>query len=116
MTLIEAMSLAKPVVATDVGGVSETVKNGETGLLVPAGDSGTFASALVRLASDPSLASGLGRAGRERQRALFSMDRMVAQYRELFGTMLAAQKRQRAARLGGRQGTRMEDVSARVRR
>jgi glycosyltransferase involved in cell wall biosynthesis len=80
MTLLEGMSLARPVVATDVGGISEIVSHGRTGLLVPTGDEAAFAGALVTLAADPARAESLGRAGRERQRQLFTAERMSLEY------------------------------------
>ena len=92
MTVLEAMSVGKPVVATDVGGVSEAVINEETGLLVPARDIGAFASAILRLASDPSLAGRMGEAARMRHRALFSTSRMVSEYAELFERVLEARR------------------------
>jgi glycosyltransferase involved in cell wall biosynthesis len=92
MTLLEAMSVGRPVVATDVGGVSEAVIHEKTGLLVPAGDVGAFASALLRLASDPSLAARMGEAGLTRHRALFSTSRMVSEYAELFEHVLEGRR------------------------
>ena len=92
MTVLEAMSVGKPVLATDVGGVSEAVINGETGLLVPARGVEAFASALLRLASDPSLVGRMGEAARMRHRALFSTSRMVSEYAELFERVLAARR------------------------
>jgi glycosyltransferase involved in cell wall biosynthesis len=92
LTLLEAMSLGRPVVATDVGGVSDAVVNEKTGLLVPARDIGAFASALLRLASDPSLAGRMGEAARMRHRALFSTSRMVSEYAELFERVLEARR------------------------
>jgi glycosyltransferase involved in cell wall biosynthesis len=92
MALLEGMAAGKPIVATDVGGVPEAVENEKTGLLVPIGDSNAFASALLRLAADPVLAARMGRAGRERQRTLFSLDRMVSDYTELFEDVLAERR------------------------
>jgi glycosyltransferase involved in cell wall biosynthesis len=92
MTILEAMSAGKPVVATDVGGIYEAVINEETGLLVPARDAGAFASALLRLASDPSLAGRMGEAARMRHRALFSTSRMVTEYAEYFERVLEARR------------------------
>jgi glycosyltransferase involved in cell wall biosynthesis len=92
MTLLEAMSVGRPVLATDVGGVSEAVIDEKTGLLVPAGDVGAFASALLRLASDPSLVARMGEAGRMRHRALFSTSRMVGEYAKLFDRVLEARR------------------------
>jgi glycosyltransferase involved in cell wall biosynthesis len=92
MTVLEAMSAGKPVVATDVGGIHEAVINEETGLLVRARDAGAFASALLRLASDPSLAVRMGEAARMRHRALFSTSRMVTEYAEHFERVLEARR------------------------
>jgi glycosyltransferase involved in cell wall biosynthesis len=88
MTLLEAMSAGKPVVATNVGGVSEAVVQEETGILVPAGDIDAFTTAMLRLASDRQLAARLGEDGLVRHRELFSMDRMVRDYAELFKRVL----------------------------
>src|SRR5439155_1596772 len=54
VSLLEAMALGKPVVATDVGGVAEAVEAEKTGVLVPVGDCDAFAAALLRLASNPA--------------------------------------------------------------
>jgi glycosyltransferase involved in cell wall biosynthesis len=97
MALLEAMAVGKPVVATNVGGVPEAVEDEKTGLLVPVGDSHAFASALLRLASDSSLAERMGHAARERHRALFSVDRMVAEYIQLFERMIASSPSRRTA-------------------
>ncbi len=63
--LIEAMSRARPVVATSVGGIPELVLPGETGLLVTPGDAGALANALLQLLCDRRLAGDLGRRGRQ---------------------------------------------------
>ena len=68
----EAMAHARPVVATRVGGLAEAVVDGETGLLVPPGDTGALRAALERLLADAELRARLGAAGRERARALYS--------------------------------------------
>jgi len=70
-----------------VATIPEVVVNGETGLLVPAGDPVALADALAQLAHDPALARRLGEAGRERLRQRFSIEKMVGDtellYREL---------------------------------
>lgn len=58
-TVVEALAVGTPVVATDVGGVGEVVRDGENGLLVPAGDVDALAAAVRRLAGDPELAARL---------------------------------------------------------
>lgn len=74
---IEAMAAGVPVVATRSGGISETVVDGETGLLVEGGDVAALAEAMRRLLADDDLRLGMGRAGRQRALALFSFDRVA---------------------------------------
>lgn len=54
-TVVEALAVGTPVIATAVGGVPEIVRDGENGLLVPAGDPAAFADALTRFGGDASL-------------------------------------------------------------
>jgi len=77
MALLEAMACARPAVCTAVGGVTEVVKDGETGYLVPPKDPARLAARLVRLLSDPQTARRMGRAGRHRVEAEFGLDRSV---------------------------------------
>jgi glycosyltransferase involved in cell wall biosynthesis len=74
---LEAMAVRRPVVATAVGGTPELVADGETGLLVPAGDVDALAAAIRRLLDDPQLASELGERGRARLEERFGEDAMV---------------------------------------
>ena len=64
--VIEAMALAKPVIAFDVGGVSEMLQGGSTGALVGVGDTDALAREMVRYLRDPALRAAHGRAGRAR--------------------------------------------------
>jgi glycosyltransferase involved in cell wall biosynthesis len=64
--VIEAMALAKPVVAFDVGGVSEMLEDGVTGTLVRVGDTGALAAQFLRYLRDSALRAAHGRAGRAR--------------------------------------------------
>jgi glycosyltransferase involved in cell wall biosynthesis len=84
MSVLEAMALERPVVATDVGGTSEAVVDGETGFLVPPGDGTAVTRALLSLASDPDRARAMGQAGRRRQRERFSGEAMVDGYLAAF--------------------------------
>lgn len=92
MSLLEAMALGKPVVATDVGGVAEAVEAEKTGILVAIGDQKAFAEALLKLAADPELARRFGQAGRQRHRDVFGLERMIAEYNRTFHQVLAANR------------------------
>lgn len=85
VVLLEAMSYGVPVVASDIGGITDIVENESSGLLVPPGDPARLAQALERLARDPALASRLGSAGAERVRSAFGwpeiMEKWAAIYR-----------------------------------
>jgi len=86
---LEAMARARPVVASAVGGLAETVVDGETGLLVPPEDPAALAAALDRLLGDPTLARRFGESGARRVSEHFGADRMVAAYVDLYREILA---------------------------
>ncbi|HLX19040.1 MAG TPA: glycosyltransferase family 4 protein [Gaiellaceae bacterium] len=69
-TVVEALAVGTPVIATDVGGVAEVVHDGENGLLVPAGDAGAFADAIRRYVTDAALAARLRAAAADSVREL----------------------------------------------
>jgi len=84
----EAMAMEKPVAATDVGGVRELV--GDAGVLVPAGDSNALAEAMVALMRKSAEdRERLGRAGRARIEAGFSMDARVEEWDSFYRSVLA---------------------------
>ncbi len=83
IVVLEAWDAGRPVVATDRGGTSEFVTDGEDGLLVDPNDLAALAGALDRLADDPALARRLGRAGRA-QVPRFSWDVLAQEYRDLY--------------------------------
>jgi glycosyltransferase involved in cell wall biosynthesis len=74
------MAQGLPVVATDVGGMSEQVQDGITGRLVGREDGPGLAAALVQLAHDPPGRRTMGEAGRQRARTRFSTEMMVEGY------------------------------------
>lgn len=80
MSILEAMALGRPVVTSDVGGAGEAVVDGETGIVVPAGDTDAAAAALAKLASDLTAAQSMGERGRTRQRERFDGEAMVDGY------------------------------------
>ena len=89
MILLEAMAVGRPTIATDVGGVSEVVEDGRTGILVPPGDVRAVAAAICTLADNRDLAKAFGEAGQRRQRKLFAAERMVDEYEREFLNLIA---------------------------
>ncbi len=87
--ILEAMACALPVVASDINGVPEASPDGEAALLVPAGDVGALRHALDTLITSPTQRRELGRRGRERFEARYTLhthaDRMKAVYLDLLG-------------------------------
>ena len=87
LVAIEAMAAARPVVASRVGGLSETIEEGVNGLLVEAGSARELADALDRLRVDEGERLRLGEEGRRRFEATYTLeamaDRWVEQYRRL---------------------------------
>lgn len=88
-TLIEAMAMRVPVIATDVGGPKEIIENGVSGLLIPPNDPQALAKAIERVIEDKSLAVKLAENGRTRVEAHFPLERHVRQVQDLYDHMLA---------------------------
>ncbi len=83
VSILEAMASGKPVVATRVGSVAETVLDGRTGYLVAPGSADEVAAKVLELLGDPVRAAALGQAGREEVVAHWSIERMVEGYQEM---------------------------------
>jgi glycosyltransferase involved in cell wall biosynthesis/SAM-dependent methyltransferase len=88
LAMVEAMLHGLPVIATDVGSVSEAISDGETGLLVPPWQPDALAAAARRLAGDPELARRLGEAGRARAQERFTAAAMARGYERLYARVL----------------------------
>jgi glycosyltransferase involved in cell wall biosynthesis len=84
MTILEAMVVGKPVVATKVGGTPEIIDDGITGFLVPPMDEEKMAGGIIRILRDGELAFRLGSNGRERVRTKYGLDEMISRYEELY--------------------------------
>jgi glycosyltransferase involved in cell wall biosynthesis len=87
-SILEAMALGKPVVATDVGGNNELVITGENGLLVPPGDPEALAKAVLFLLDNPGLALQMGKKGQAMVHSQFMQEQMVSNYQNLWLELL----------------------------
>ena len=88
LSAAEAMMRGTAVVASSSGGLAEIVRDGETGFLVPPGDSDAFAHALLKTLGDRELAERMGKAGREVALAHFSQTTFVDKMINLYETMI----------------------------
>lgn len=91
--IIEAMAMAKPVVATAAGGVPEIVRDGETGRLAPAADPAALGRAMTELIRDRAAARRLGQAGRRGVEERFSLARHVQEMEAIYAECLGAADR-----------------------
>lgn len=91
--ILEAMAMAKPVVATEVGCLREMVIEGKNGYLVPSRKPRELAEAILGLLKDRDLAQNMGGEGRRRVENLFSIERMVGKREELFEEILEQKRK-----------------------
>lgn len=91
--LMEAGGCGRPVVASDVGGISDIVANGETGLLVAPGDSPAIATAVLQLLADADLRDRMGEAGRRRMERLFDARLWAGSLRAVYQKAIDAKGR-----------------------
>jgi len=84
LAILEAMAAGRPVVATNVGGNPELIVDGETGVLVPAGDVRNLAAAIARLLTDTAEARRLGENGMDRVKRCFALESMIEGYQAIY--------------------------------
>jgi glycosyltransferase involved in cell wall biosynthesis len=89
------MAAGKAIVATAVGGIPETIRDRESGLLVPPEDVDALAGAIGSIAADPSLGAALGRAARADAAREYAIERVVGRIEDLYRD-LCERKRKRA--------------------
>lgn len=89
-SLLEAMALGLPVVASGVDGVPEAVENGKNGLLVPPGDAAALAKAIKSLVTDPAKRAALGAAAHADIAEKFTLRRMIGEYEAAYSAVLSA--------------------------
>lgn len=101
--VIEASSCAVPVVVTDATGVTDTMSDGETGLIVPVGNVSALAQAIEALLTDSERARAMGRSGRELVKARFERSDVQGRYEQEFSSRLtlARDRRKRSRDTAG---------------
>ena len=85
--LVEAMAAARPVVASDVGGIPDLIKAGENGLLVPPGNIQALAAAIGQLIDQPATANKMGQLGRRRSQN-YRLETMIQKIEDLYEALL----------------------------
>lgn len=88
VSLIEACAAGRAVIGTRVGGIPDIIESGVNGLLVPSGDAGALAAAIVELVNDPDRRRLMGIAGQSSVRERYSADRMVKELKDLYRKLL----------------------------
>jgi len=86
--VLEAMSLGKPVVAADTGGMPELLRDGEAGLVVPQADGAALGAGIIRILRNPEEARRMGEAGRRRAQD-FTFERMIRGYEAVYERVCA---------------------------
>jgi glycosyltransferase involved in cell wall biosynthesis len=84
ISILEAMAAGRPVIACNIQGNREVIRNGETGLLVAPADRAALSEAIVRVLSDPRAAKIMGEKAARECRIRFSQERMIKQTIEIY--------------------------------
>jgi glycosyltransferase involved in cell wall biosynthesis len=90
MIILEAMAMAKPIVASDIPGIREQIIDGKNGILVPIKDPNAMAAAIINILADRKVAENIGLAARKTVDEKFSIERMVAETESLYLSLLKA--------------------------
>lgn len=98
VTIIEALAAGKPVVATNVGGVPDVVRDGIDGFLVSAGDTDAMAARLAEIASDPAVGERLATTGQQRVLTRYAVARLVDNVDRLYRALLEGTSSARSSR------------------
>lgn len=88
LTPPEAMAVGKPVVATRIGGLVESVAHGVNGLLVPSQNAAALSQAIIQVLSDDQLAQQFGAAGQARFQEMFDNERNVIRHEEIYSDVI----------------------------
>jgi glycosyltransferase involved in cell wall biosynthesis len=88
MITLEAMAMAKPVVATNIQGIAEQISEGQEGILVPSRNPEALAGAVLRLIHDKDLSSRIGATARRKVESCFSVQEMVKETEKVYLSLL----------------------------
>jgi len=98
LSALEAMSCGLPVLATEIGGLSEVITHGVDGWLCPVGDCHCMAERIYSLLTDEAKRRAMGEAARRKAVESFSPEKIVAQYEALYASVIKADQRWRSVR------------------
>lgn len=88
MITLELMAMAKPIVATNIDGITEQITNGKDGILVPPKDPDAVAKAIIKVLSDKESAKAMGLAARKKVEQEFLVEKMVAETEKVYLSLL----------------------------
>ena len=88
MVTLEAMAMAKPVIATNIDGITEQIITGQDGILVPPKDNGALARAIIKVLNDRESAKRMGLAAREKVEKHFSIEKMVNETEKVYLSLI----------------------------
>jgi glycosyltransferase involved in cell wall biosynthesis len=88
MVTLEAMAMAKPIVATDIDGLREQIIDGESGILLPPEDPNALIRSIVRLLNEPQLAMRMGSYARKHVETEFPVEKMIMETHEVYQSLI----------------------------
>lgn len=88
MITLEAMAMAKPIIATNIDGIAEQITSGENGILVPPKDPDALAKAIIRVLADKESGKTMGLAARKKVEREFSVEKMVRETEKAYLSLL----------------------------
>ncbi|GAF82874.1 unnamed protein product, partial [marine sediment metagenome] len=87
---LEAMAMAKPIVATNIDGITEQITHGKNGILVPPKDPDAIAEAIIRVLADKESMKAMGLAARKKAEQEFSIEKMIMETEKVYSSLLKA--------------------------
>jgi len=86
MITLEAMAMLKPIIATNIDGITEQITDGKNGILIPPKDPNALARAIIRLMNDQKLAKNMGMEAR-RVEEEFSVEKMIVETEKIYQSL-----------------------------